>query len=317
MTNQIVVGDCRSALKSIEDNSIAACITDPPYNYEFIGKEWNAEEARRRVERVQGNSSTLVKNIPYGSSLAGGVRNKRWYQRFQENLDDYTGWCEEWASEVFRVLKPGGTIACFNSTRTVAHVQIAFEKAGFFSRDILVYRRGSGIPKGFNYSARLRKDGNSDAEKWEGWHSCFRNEWEGIVVAQKPLTNNYMQTVEQFGVGLFYTEQNGGGFQSNIIDGIKKEKTPDWNVHFTVKPLELMKRLVTYFVPRDPDNIVLDPFAGSGTTLVAAKQLGLSYYGVELFPEYVEIARRRLNDLDSATAESQTDELFPAGTLES
>jgi hypothetical protein len=62
-------------------SSIATCITDPPYNYEFIGKDWDTAEIARRLERIRadGNSKTLVKNIPYGSGLAGGVRNDRWY----------------------------------------------------------------------------------------------------------------------------------------------------------------------------------------------------------------------------------------------
>ncbi len=77
--NQIIPGDCREILNKIEANSISTCITDPPYNYEFIGHKWDAEEIKRRTNRVQ-NSKTLVKNIPYGSGLAGGVRNARWYE---------------------------------------------------------------------------------------------------------------------------------------------------------------------------------------------------------------------------------------------
>jgi len=43
-----------------------------------------------------------------------------------------------------------------------------------------------------------------------------------------------------------------------------------------------------------PDGIILDPFVGSGTTCIAAKQLGRKFIGIELNPEYVEIARARL-----------------------
>jgi len=62
--------------------------------------------------------------------------------------------------------------------------------------------------------------------------------------------------------------------------------------HPTQKPLELMKWIVhTYSRPGD---LILDPFAGSGTTLVAAKQLGRKYLGIELNPDYVKIAEDRL-----------------------
>lgn len=80
LKNKILQGNCIEVMKSIPANSIAGCITDPPYNYEFIGKDWNPEEIERRTSRIQ-NSKTLVKNIPYGSGLAGGVRNKAWYKK--------------------------------------------------------------------------------------------------------------------------------------------------------------------------------------------------------------------------------------------
>ena len=72
--------------EKIPDQSIAGCITDPPYNYEFIGRNWNKEEIDRRKDRVKDSSSTLVKNIPYGSGLAGGVRNAAWYKKNRDNI---------------------------------------------------------------------------------------------------------------------------------------------------------------------------------------------------------------------------------------
>lgn len=81
----IYCGDCIQIMKQIPDKSIAGCITDPPYNYEFIGRNWDTDEIKRRTQRVQ-NSSTLVKNIPYGSGLAGGVRNSSWYKKTERIL---------------------------------------------------------------------------------------------------------------------------------------------------------------------------------------------------------------------------------------
>lgn len=68
------------------------------------------------------------------------------------------------------------------------------------------------------------------------------------------------------------------------------------NPHPTVKPIALMKYLITLLAP--PGNpTLLDPFAGSGTTLLAAKQLGIDAIGIEIDPEYCEIARKRCEEI--------------------
>ena len=81
----------------------------------------------------------------------------------------------------------------------------------------------------------------------------------------------------------------------------KKDRNSDWqgeeiegNVHPTVKPIDLMAWLVRLVTP--PQGIVLDPFAGSGSTLVAAKREGFNYIGIEMTPEYVEIAKARTGE---------------------
>ncbi len=292
--NEIIQGDCISVMSEMPNDSIAACITDPPYNYEFIGRKWDEKEISRRLERIK-DSKTLVKNIPYGSGLAGGVRNARWYKRNQENVIEYTNWCKSWGRELYKVCKHGAPVAVFNSTRTVAHIQVALEEAGFYTRDILVYRRHSGIPKGLNLKRKLEKMNHPEAEKWDGWHTCFRNEWESIVLVQKPLLNNYWETLQETGVGVFKTINEDGSFQSNILEGYHNKSEKKY-AHCTVKPLELIKKLILTLVPKSESNIVLDPFAGSGTTLVAAQQLGYNYTGIEIEEEYVEIIKNRLSE---------------------
>lgn len=296
--NHIYEGDCIEKMKSFPENSIAACITDPPYNYEFIGHKWSNSEVVRRTERVKnGSSKTLVKNIPYGSGLAGGVRNKRWYERNRNNILEYQAWCLEWSKELYRVCKAGAPVAVFNSSRTVAHVQIALEEAGFYTRDILVFRRNSGIPRGLNLKSKLEKLNHEEADKWEGWHSCFRTEWEGVVLVQKPLKNNYWETLQQTGVGVFKTINQDGSFQSNILEGYHKKGKEEKFAHCTVKPLRLIKKLIDTLVPPGKNNIVLDPFAGSGTTLVAAMELGFNYVGIEIEQDYIPIIENRLEKM--------------------
>ncbi|MCL2624581.1 MAG: site-specific DNA-methyltransferase [Planctomycetaceae bacterium] len=310
--DQILSGDCISVMGQMPRDSVAACITDPPYNYEFIGRKWDKTEIQRRMERIK-DSKTLVKNIPYGSGLAGGVRNARWYQRNYENIVEYTTWCKEWGRELFKVCKHGAPVAVFSSTRTAAHVQVALEEAGFYTRDILVYRRHSGIPKGLNLKGKLEKSNHPDAEKWNGWHTCFRNEWESIVLLQKPLLNNYWETLQETGVGVFKTINDDGSFQSNILEGYYN-KSEQVFAHCTVKPLELIKKLILTLVPKSDDNLVLDPFAGSGTTLVAAQQLGYHFTGIEIEAEYVEMIQQRLSESYQSTFEFKTSALKSAAS---
>jgi site-specific DNA-methyltransferase (adenine-specific) len=62
--------------------------------------------------------------------------------------------------------------------------------------------------------------------------------------------------------------------------------------HPTTKPLQLMKRLILDFT--DPDDLILDPFMGSGTTVLAAKEMGRRAIGIEIEEKYCEIAVKRL-----------------------
>jgi len=71
-----------------------------------------------------------------------------------------------------------------------------------------------------------------------------------------------------------------------------------YQIHPTQKPLWLMSELIV--ASSNPTDLILDPFCGSGTTLVAAKMLGRRYIGIDISPTYVAIARERLQAIDEA-----------------
>lgn len=295
----IGLGDCRKLLLDFPDNSIDAVLTDPPYNYEFVGMDWNHEEILRRMNRVSdSNSSTLIKHLPYGSGLAGGKRNARWYAKNRQNALDYGKWIESWASELYRVCKPGSFVGVFNATRFLAHTQVALENVGFYSRDVLVMKKNSGIPKGFNGKAMLKKMGRQDAEEWQGFHSALRNEWEGVVLVQKPLTDNYQTTLAEFNVGLMKAEKDDGGFKSNIFDlplTRSSKGDSDTTLHATPKPQVWIDELIELLMPPSKDAVILDPFLGTGTLGISAEKLGRKWIGIDLVPEYVELSKKRIS----------------------
>jgi len=83
-----------------------------------------------------------------------------------------------------------------------------------------------------------------------------------------------------------------GNFDGSINKRTKGQPSYARNTHPTVKPVKLMAYLIELGCP--PSGVVLDPFVGSGTTCIAAKQLRRKWIGIELNPEYAEMARARV-----------------------
>lgn len=292
----IINKDCIKWLKKIESDSIDMCLTDPPYNYEFLNHDWNQDEINRRIDRVK-DSKTLIKYIPYWSWLSWWVRNKRWYEKNYNNTIEYTDWSYKWWKEVYRVMKSWWYALIFNSSRSIAHIQIAMEKAGFYTRDILVWRKHSGIPKWLNYAKKLEKLWMKDYKKYEWFHSCLKNEWESILLVQKPLINNYQNTLQKTWLWLMKTDLTEWVFQSNILENFKRDKKDEFNSHCTVKPLWLIKRLIKMCVPLESERVILDPFLWSWTTAVAANELWLKSVWFEINKTYYEIIKKRLSNI--------------------
>jgi site-specific DNA-methyltransferase (adenine-specific) len=86
---------------------------------------------------------------------------------------------------------------------------------------------------------------------------------------------------------------SGGASRFFYCAKASKKERGEGNNHPTVKPIKLMEYLIKLITP--PNGIVLDPFFGSGTTGIAAVNLGFNYIGIELDEQYVEIARRRID----------------------
>jgi DNA modification methylase len=110
-------GDCMDVLAQLSDASVDAVVTDPPYSLEFMGKGWDRHDS------------------PLG------------FQR----------WCEAWARECLRILKPGGHLLAFGSTRTYHRLAVGIEDAEFEIRDSIKWIYGSGFPKSLDVSKAIDK----------------------------------------------------------------------------------------------------------------------------------------------------------------
>jgi len=100
-------------------------------------------------------------------------------------------------------------------------------------------------------------------------------------------------------------EKVAGGYEFNQDGSLTGHVTMSRNTHPTVKPIALMKYLIKMITPHG--GTVFDPFAGSGTTLLAARELGLNAIGIEREAEYVQIIKARLGSCGAATGRRRKD----------
>jgi site-specific DNA-methyltransferase (adenine-specific) len=96
----------------------------------------------------------------------------------------------------------------------------------------------------------------------------------------------------EFGLENFEPAKVNDGRESEIDNPYQRGETERKNTHFTVKSIALMRWLVRLVTP--PGGVVLDPFAGSGTTIIAARREGFRAIGIDSKPAYVAIARARI-----------------------
>jgi DNA modification methylase len=180
----IKIADCVEAMQAMDEASVDAIVTDPPYGLEFMGKEWD------RLDRIgfhQGEPQMFAEggsvSLPATPKLSQG-KGKRC-----DDCGKYAGgnpkinctcdeprfrnvsrgaeqeaWHLHWVTEAFRVLKPGGHLLAFGGTRTYHRLACAIEDAGFEIRDSLIWLYGSGFPKSHNISKAVDKTLGAERE---------------------------------------------------------------------------------------------------------------------------------------------------------
>lgn len=301
MKDQIIFGNSIEVLKTIEKNSIHAIISDIPYGIGY--DEWdvlhkNTNSAFGGKSQAQENAGNIFKRR--GKPLNG------WSESDKKIPFEYQQWCASWASDWLRVLKPGGSCFIFAGRRYAHRCIAALEDAGFTFKDMIAWEKQKAPHRAQRASAVFeRRNDLENIEKWEGWRIAnLRPVFEPILWFQKPyviggtLTDNIME----YELGAWNeTAIKQYSLYENILSSanifkVENEKT-DSGLHVTQKPLRLMELLIMLVTLKG--QTVLDPFAGSGTTCVAAKKLQRHYIGIEIDPNYVNIACQRISKIDS------------------
>lgn len=291
--NDIILGDCIQVIKTVNTNSIHLMLSDIPYG---IGAEgWDV---------LHSNSNSAYMGTSPSQKQAGAIFKHRgkplngWSEADKRIPLEYYNWCKTWAQKVYDVLVPGASVFIFAGRRNAHRCITALEDSGFIFKDMLAWEKEQAAHRAQRVSIvyERRKD-YENAEKWNGWKlGNLRPLFEPILWFMKPykLGGTIADNLIQHHVGA-YNEKSILNYiesASNIIR-IKTSKS-DKGLHPTQKPLELMKLLIELTTVEG--QIVLDPFCGSGSTLLAAKELDRNYIGIEIDRTYFEIAKKRLEN---------------------
>lgn len=263
--DQILHGDCEQVLTQLPDNCVDLIFTSPPY----------ADQRQNTY---------------------GGV-----------SPDAYVEWFLPKARQFYRVLKPTGTFILNIKERVVngeRHIYVielilAMRREGWLWTEEFMWHKKNSYPG--------------------KWPNRFRDNWERLIQFNKQRKFNMYQESVMVPVGdwaktrlvnlsetdRIRDESNvGSGFGKNISNWVGRDMVYPNNVlhlatecanrnHSAAFPLDLPKWFIKLFT--EVGDTVLDPFLGSGTTALAAAELGRRYIGIDLNADYVTLSRERLS----------------------
>lgn len=184
-------------------------------------------------------------------------------------------------------LKPSGSVWVFGSLRSLLANAAEFD--GWKLAQDIIWQKHNG--SNF-HNDRFRRIHEQAAQYYRGkWRDIYHEPVYTLDVAKKQMRRKrrppHMGNID---AGHYTSEDGGPRLQRSVI-AVRSEHGRA--VHPTQKPVGILRPLIEYSCP--PGGIVLDPFCGSGSTLVAAKECGRSAIGIEIDPHYAAIARERLS----------------------
>ncbi len=264
--NRIILEDNLDALRRLPDGSVDLVYVDPPFN---TGR--TQSRTRIRTRRAADGDRTGFQGRRYATTEVGT-------KRFQDRFDDYAAFLEPRLREAHRVLAPHGSFYLHVDYREVHRCRFLmddlFGPANFLNEIIWAY----------DYGARPKT-------RWPAKH-------DNILFYVKDA-RNYVFNVEEIeripymAPGLVGPEKAARGklptdtWWHTIVPTKGAERTG----YPTQKPLGVLRRIVT--ASSRPGDVVLDFFAGSGTTGMAALELGRSFILIDDNPEAIKVMAKR------------------------
>lgn len=272
--NTIINGECVAEMKKLPDACVDLIIADPPYNLSK-GGEWKWDNS---VE-LEG---------------MGGNWNKVMQAWDDFTLESYMTFTRAWLAEAKRVLKPTGSMWIFGTYHNIGIINVVCQMLGIEIINEVVWYKRNAFP---NLAGR-RLTASHETILW-----CNKG----------GKKREYYFDYEYSKNGDFsYDSLKTPGKQMRTVWDISNNKEKSelaYGKHPTQKPLRILKRMIR--LASKEGDVMLTPFAGSGSECVAAKMTGRDYIGVELEQDYCAIAAERLRHV-----EKNEDQLGrPAGNL--
>ena len=275
-------------LKKLETDSVHLVLTDPPYFIDGLDAKW--QKGKPSATKATGS----VGGLPVGMKFdpAQGLA----LQKFMHKV----------SAELSRILVPGGFFLSFSQPRLVHRMASGMEDAGFEIRDLYAWHfTHRAQMKAFSQSHFVDKMAVSAAEKKDIKRKLqgrktpqLRPQFESIILAQKPKEGTFIENWLKYETGLVDTTRMLDGTSPSTVMKVEKPAREERDHgHMTPKPFQLLCHLIELFSM--PEQVVLDPFLGSGSTAVAARKTGRSCIGIEIEQEYLTVTKRRLKAITS------------------
>ena len=270
--------DCRTWLQGREPNSIHAVVTDPPYGM--------VEYSRGQLAKLRSGRGGVWRIPP---SMGGSQRAPlpRFTVLSESELTYLFEFFEEWTDLLIRVLTPGAhvflaTSPLFNHVVSQALVSAGLEKRGEIVRLVRTLR-GGDRPKG--------------AEKEFPTVSAMpRSSWEPWLVFRKRLEGTLAENLRTWSTGALRRPAEDTPFVDVIASGRTPREEKSIAPHPSLKPQGFLRQLVYGALPLG-QGVVLDPFAGSGSTLAACEAIGYAAIGIESDATYARLATKAIPKL--------------------
>lgn len=268
----VVHADCFDWLEQQEENRFHAVVTDPPY-----GLHEYTPEQQAKLRSGRGG----VWRIP--PSFDGHVRSPlpRFTTLTPEQLGELRAFFFFWARLLLPRLVPGAHVVVASNPLLSYIVSGALADAGLERRGEIIRltmtMRGGDRPKAAH-------------QEFPDVSVMPRSMWEPWVVYRKPIVGRVQDNLRRWGTGGFRRPCHDRPFGDVIASAPTRRAERQLAPHPSLKPQAFLRQLVRAVLPMG-QGIVLDPFAGAGSTLAAAEAVGYESVGVEKDPHYFAMAR--------------------------